>query len=59
MNMPGTYQELGSSKLSPQIITGSYVGWLSSIVNAMVGRYSFYWLDPLPAEEAVATLIRP
>ena len=48
------YQHTASSKVSPQIITGSYIGWLKKIVDHMVGRYSKWYLDRLPAEEALA-----
>lgn len=48
------YQHTGSSKVSPQIITGSYVGWLSMIVRNMVDRYLEIKLPPLPPEEALA-----
>ncbi|MCP4409687.1 MAG: hypothetical protein GY807_18460, partial [Gammaproteobacteria bacterium] len=52
------YQKTGSSKVSPQIITGSYIGWLTSIVNHMVGRYFHYYLDRLPENEAVGCVYR-
>ncbi|MCP4307773.1 MAG: hypothetical protein GY788_23450, partial [bacterium] len=52
------YQKTGSSKVSPQIITGSYVGWLTRIVNHMVGRYFHYYLDRLPENEAVGCVYR-
>ena len=48
------YQETGSSKVAPQIITGSYIGWLSKIVDHMVGRYRKIYLANLPVDEAVA-----
>ncbi len=50
------YQRTGSSKVSPQIITGSYIGWLSQIVGRMVGRYRRYYLEPLTHEEALAAI---
>ena len=50
------YQRTGSSKVSPQIITGSYIGWLSKIVNRMVGRYDHYYLEPLTTDEAFAAV---
>ncbi len=49
-----SYQGTGSSKVSPQIITGSYVGWLQMIVRHMVDRYREYPLGPLPPDEALA-----
>ena len=50
------YQRTGSSKVSPQIITGSYIGWLSQIVGKMVGRYRRYYLEPLTHEEALSAI---
>jgi hypothetical protein len=50
------YQRTGSSRISPQIITGSYIGWLSQIVGSMVGRYYRYYLEPLTHEEAIAAI---
>jgi len=52
------YQMTGSSKVSPQIITGSYIGWLDAIVRRMVGRYFEFRLGPLPQEEAVAAIYK-
>ncbi len=57
-NLALFYQETGSSKISPQIITGSYIGWLSKIVNHMVGRYKHYRLEQLPENEALACVYR-
>ena len=50
------YQRTGSSKVSPQIITGSYIGWLSQIVDRMVGRYEKHYLKPLDSQEALAAV---
>ena len=47
------YQMTGSSKVSPQIVTGSYIGWLSTIVDRMVGRYQSMYLGPLAQDEAL------
>ncbi len=52
------YQKTGSSKVSPQIITGSYIGWLTQIVNHMVGRYFHYYLKGLPENEAIGCVYR-
>ena len=56
IKLGGFYQRTGSSKVSPQIITGSYIGWLSQIVRRMVGRYKRYWLEPLTNEEALGAV---
>ncbi|MDJ0841665.1 MAG: hypothetical protein QNK37_34480 [Acidobacteriota bacterium] len=52
----GSYHHAASSKVSPQIITGSYVGWLSGIIFKMVGRYRPLWLEGLTETEAQAAV---
>ncbi len=47
------YQRTGSSKVSPQIITGSYIGKLSKIVR---DSYDHYYLEPLTTDEAFAAV---
>ncbi len=47
------YQRTGSSKVSPQIITGSYIGRLSKIVK---DRYEHYYLEPWTTDEAFAAV---
>lgn len=49
----GTYHHVGASKISPVIITGSYVSWLLSILRTMTGRYTYKMLRNLPLEEAI------
>ncbi|MDJ0836100.1 MAG: hypothetical protein QNK37_06250 [Acidobacteriota bacterium] len=53
MILTGTYQYRGSSKISPQIIAGSYIAWLSRIIRRMVGRYNAYYLQNLSDDEAL------
>jgi hypothetical protein len=50
------YQGTAESKVSPQIITGSYVGWLSAIIGHMVARYRSYYLGNLTDEDALAAV---
>ncbi|MDJ0841539.1 MAG: hypothetical protein QNK37_33840 [Acidobacteriota bacterium] len=52
------YQKTASSKVSPQIVTGSYIGWLDAIVRRMVGRYSEFRLGPLPHDESIAAVFK-
>ena len=47
------YQSTAESKVSPQIITGSYIGWLSTIIGKMVSRYDEYYLENFTDEEAL------
>jgi hypothetical protein len=49
----GTYHHVGSSKISPVIVTGSYIAWLLDIVLKMTGRYRSIWLKNLPIEEGI------
>ena len=56
INLCRAYQMTASSPVSPQLITGSYIGWLGAIVNKMVGRYRGMDLGPLPPDEALATV---
>jgi len=56
IHLASGYQSTGSSKNSPQIITGSYIGWLDRIVKKMVGRFSPFRLGSLAPDEALATV---
>ena len=56
--LTSAYQHTASLKPSPQIITGSYIGWLGKIVRQMVGRYRIYKLGEMPPEEAEACVFR-
>ena len=47
------YQGTAESKVSPQIITGSYIGWLTTIIRKMVSRYREFFLEGFPEEEAL------
>jgi hypothetical protein len=49
----GTYHHVGASKISPVIVTGSYVARLSKIITRMTGRYEKIFLKNLPDEEAL------
>jgi DNA-binding Lrp family transcriptional regulator len=52
----GTYHHVGASKISPVIVTGSYVARLSKIISRMTGRYEKIFLKNLPEEEALETV---
>jgi hypothetical protein len=49
----GYYNGTAESKISPQIVTGSYIGWLTGIIRKMVSRYREYYLESFPEEEAL------
>ncbi|MDJ0835318.1 MAG: hypothetical protein QNK37_02315 [Acidobacteriota bacterium] len=54
--LTGSYQYTGSSKISPQIIAGSYVGWLSRVIDKMVDRYRSFYLESLNEDDALAAV---
>ncbi|MCP4753751.1 MAG: hypothetical protein GY866_22940, partial [Proteobacteria bacterium] len=54
--LASSYLGTAESKVSPQIITGSYIGWLGIIIRKMVGRYRETFLGNMPNEEALETV---
>ena len=48
-----SYMGAAESKYSPQIVAGSYIGWLGAILRHMVGRYHEWHLRGLSDEEAL------
>jgi hypothetical protein len=48
-----SYMGAAESKFSPQIVAGSYVGWLGAILSHMTGRYREWHLGGLTDEEAL------
>ncbi|MDJ0839219.1 MAG: hypothetical protein QNK37_22065 [Acidobacteriota bacterium] len=56
VDMCSAYQKTAESKVSPQIISGSYVGRLEEIIQRMVARYVTFTMGPLSHEEAMATV---
>lgn len=56
IELASSYQGTAESKISPQIITGSYVGWLTKIIQKMVSRYDEFYLESLAPEEALETV---
>jgi len=53
IKLSSAYQKTAESKVSPQIVTGSYIGKLHAIVTRMVGRHLLFTLGPLPHNEAM------
>ncbi|MCP4753752.1 MAG: hypothetical protein GY866_22945, partial [Proteobacteria bacterium] len=53
VELASSYLGTAESKVSPQIITGSYIGWLGIIIRKMVGRYDEYFLGNLTHDEAM------
>jgi hypothetical protein len=48
-----SYMGAAESKFSPQIVAGSYIGWLGAILSHMTGRYREWHLEGLTDEEAL------
>ncbi len=48
-----SYMGAAESKYSPQIVAGSYIGWLEAILNHMTGRYRVWRLGGLTDAEAL------
>ncbi len=48
-----SYMGAAESKVSPQIVAGSYIGWLGAILRHMTGRYQEWRLESLSDEEAL------
>ncbi|MCP4655567.1 MAG: hypothetical protein GY856_09135 [bacterium] len=51
-----SYMDAAESKVSPQIVAGSYIGWLGAILLRMTGRYRERRLGGLTAEDALAAV---
>ncbi|MHC4925469.1 MAG: hypothetical protein ACYTG4_15540, partial [Planctomycetota bacterium] len=51
-----SYMGAAESKFSPQLVAGSYIGWLAAIFRHMTARYSPWHLEGLSSEEAVAAV---
>ena len=48
-----SYMGTAESKFSPQIVAGSYVGWLGAILSYMTARYSEWHLEGLNDADAL------
>jgi hypothetical protein len=48
-----SYMGTAESKFSPQLVAGSYIGWLGAILRHMTGRYHEWRLEGLSDEEAI------
>ena len=52
------YMRTAEYKNAPLLVSGSWVGWLSSMLNKMTGRFQMDFLEPLPEDEAVETVFK-
>ncbi|MCP4546668.1 MAG: hypothetical protein GY835_09425 [bacterium] len=48
-----SYMGTAESKFSPQIVAGSYIGWLGAILRHMTSRYDDWHLEGLDDEEVL------
>ncbi|MCP4662370.1 MAG: hypothetical protein GY856_43790, partial [bacterium] len=48
-----SYMGAAASKVSPLLVAGSYVGWLTAILRHLTGRFHQWRLEPLADEEAL------
>ncbi|MCP4658047.1 MAG: hypothetical protein GY856_21770 [bacterium] len=48
-----SYMGAAESKFSPQIVAGSYIGWLEAILGHLTGRYAEWHLEGLTDDEAL------
>ena len=48
-----SYMGPAESKYSPQIVAGSYIGWLGAILSHLTGRYGEWQLESLSSKEAL------
>ncbi len=48
-----SYMGTAESKYSPQLVAGSYIGWLGAILRHMTSRYDEWYLEGLGDEEAL------
>lgn len=48
-----SYMGAAESKFSPQIVAGSYIGWLGSILQHLTARYQRWQLEGLTDDEAL------
>ena len=52
------YMRTAEYKNAPLLVSGSWVGWLFSLLNKMTGRFQMDFLEPLPDDEAVETVFK-
>ncbi|MHC4925275.1 MAG: hypothetical protein ACYTG4_14560, partial [Planctomycetota bacterium] len=53
-----SYMGTAESKFSPQIVAGSYIGWLGAILRHMTGRYDEWYLEGLDDGEALEAVYK-
>ncbi|MCP4402692.1 MAG: hypothetical protein GY801_36000, partial [bacterium] len=52
------YMRTAEYKNAPLLVSGSWVGWLSHLLNRMTGRFKIDFLEHLPIDEAVEMVFK-
>lgn len=52
------YMSTAEYKNAPLLVSGSWVGWLFSMLNKMTGRFQIDFLEPLQEDEAVEMVFK-
>jgi len=52
------YMRTAEYKNAPLLVSGSWVGWLSQLLNRMTGRFQLDFLEPLPEDEAIEMVFK-
>jgi hypothetical protein len=51
-----SYMGAAETKYAPQIVAGSYIGWLEAILGHLTSRYSEWYLEGLDDKDALAAV---
>ncbi len=57
-NFASAYMSTAEYKNAPLLVSGSWVGWLFSILTKMTGRFKIDFLESLPNDEAVEMVFK-
>ena len=57
-DMASAYMRTAEYKNAPLLVSGSWIGWLSQLLNRMTGRFQLDFLEPLPEDEAVEMVFK-
>ncbi|MCP5053278.1 MAG: hypothetical protein GY940_39295, partial [bacterium] len=58
-DMAGGYLSTAESKVAPLLVSGSWVGWLMNILQAMLpSRFNYEFLENMPEDEAVEMIYK-
>lgn len=58
-DLAGAYLSTAESKISPLLVSGSWVGWLmNDLIMMLPGRFVFEFMENMPEEEAVEMIFK-